>query len=427
MRVLFVNTSMPPVPYGTGHQVHNWGNIQALQLLGHEVFLVMLSRYGEDSETKIKEANHANENLKLCTAIELPEQRNKSLNSLSIPLILKELSKPFLGKVPYFIQNHQFVCSELERLITDIKAELIWYEDFYVAVFDNWINRNIPAIYNSHDNQAKLYKQKNLNRNDYSKRFGSKIRRLIHKNRHNILEKSEFITQRRCNLMFTGNSDDAVLSQSRGVKAILRKVPIIGANEELLNKRKNHINNKIKKSKLKLVHLGFLNGGFTAKSLIWFLDNIWPSLLRESKDINVELHIIGGGKPSEELLNKFAQPDIIYRGYVEDLWKEFVDTFAMLIPGQVSTGIRIRVPVAFSMMVPVIGNKVSFHGMPDAKDGKTVLYAENAVEYSSAIRSFIESTSVYEAMCKDVRRAYEDSFSIKAASVQIQQAISTLK
>jgi hypothetical protein len=424
MRVLFVNTSMAPIPSNTGHQVHNWGNIQALQLIGHEVFLVMLSTYGENIRTKIEDANRASKNLQLCTAIEVPKQRNKSLNSLSPFLIFQELTELLFKKESYFVQNHQLVCSELEKLIESTEADLIWYEDFYVAVFDKWIKRKIPAVYNSHDNQAKLYKQKNLKNSTPANRIGTRIRRLIYIYRWKVLQKSEFRVQRRCNVMFTGNSDDAALSKSRGVNAILRRIPIRGANQEFLDKRKIFISKgKVQKNSLKLLHLGTMKGSFTSKSLLWFLDHIWENLLRELSDFDVELHIIGSGKPSDELIKNFKQPNIIYRGYVENLWEEFVDTFVMLVPGQISTGTRIRVPVAFSMMVPVIGNKVSFHGMPDAKDGETVLYAENIIEYSDSIKRLWEDTFFYKSICHNVRHVYDKNFSIKATSLDIQREI----
>jgi hypothetical protein len=427
MRVLFVNTSMAPIPSNTGHQVHNWGNIQALQLIGHEVFLVMLSTYGEDIITKIEDANRASKNLQLCTAIEVPKQRNKSLNSLSPFLLFQEFTELLFKKESYFVQNHQLVCSELENLIESTEADLIWYEDFYVAVFDKWIKRKIPAVYNSHDNQAKLYKQKNLKNSTPSNRIGTRIRRLIYIYRWKVLEKSEIRAQRRCNVMFTGNSDDAVLSKSRGVNAILRRIPIMGANQEYLDKRELFINkSKVQRNSLKLLHLGTLQGGFTSRSLLWFLDHIWENLLEELNNYNIELHIVGSGIPSEELLKTFNQSNIIYRGYVDNLWEEFVDTFAMLIPGQISTGTRIRVPVAFSMMIPIIGNKVSFDGMPNAKNGETVLYAENAVEYSESIKRLKEETVFYKSICHNVRHVYDENFSIKATSLDIQREISKL-
>ena len=427
MRILFVSPSSPPVPYGTGLQVHNWGNIQALQLLGHEVFLVMLSKYGEDKETIIIEASDANKELRLCTTIEIPKQNKRSLNSLSLLLILKELTESLIKKESYIVPNYHSVCSDLEQIILDTKAEIVWYEDFYVAVFDRWINRKIPAIYNSHDNQARLYKQKNLSGNHSNKRIGSKIRKIIYQNWHRTLEKSEFRIQRRCDIMLTGNSEDAALSKLHNVNAITRKVPVVGANNELLDKRKNWINiGLIQKKKVKLIHLGALHGSFTSKSLLWFLCDIWKDILRKFKDIDIELHIIGSGSPSEELLKQIDQKNIIYRGFVENLMEEFIDTFAMVIPGQISTGIRIRLPVSFSMMVPVIGNELSFHGMLDAKDGETVLYAENEDEYSSAIEKLMDNTSYYKSMCQNGRSVYDDNFSIKAASVDIQRSLSNL-
>tara|TARA_B100002052_G_C15831113_1_gene575400 strand:- start:61 stop:1347 length:1287 start_codon:yes stop_codon:yes gene_type:complete len=426
MKILFINPSSPPVPYGTGLQVHNWGNIQALQLNGHEIFLVMLSTDIQNKKEKIKQAKLENKNLKLCTVVEIPRQQIRSLNSLSLSLIFKEFTESQKAKESYFINNDQSVSRKLEDLIIQSKAELIWYEDFYVALYDNWISRNIPAVYNSHNNQSNLYKQKYLNDNQYGKTLGGRIRRIIIQNRYKQLMKFEFKVQRKCNIMFTGNSDDADLSRSKTINAVLRKVPVIGADNEMLIKRKNYLNSLKKNNhKIKLVHLGALNGSFTSQSLLWFLSDVWKVFLEKINIIDIELHIIGGGQPSDELLKQINQPNIVYRGYVDNIWIELIDAFAMLIPGQIFTGVRIRMPVSFSMMVPVIGNKISFQGMSDAKDRESVLYAENPSQYLEAIKALYDNYSFYKKICQNSKEIYDKNYSIDAASADIKRAFSS--
>jgi len=427
MRVLIVNPSSPPIPGKDGLQVHNWGNIRILQMLGHEVYLVMLIKQGENGKIKVKEATEAIPGLKMCVCVEIKEHAAQSLSSLTPMLILKELIKPWLRKVALFVPDHEHVCLAIEKLIQDVNVELVWYEDFYVAVFDNWIRRSIPAVYNSHDNQANIYKQNNLLLNRELKRFGNKIRKAIYQNRHKALVKAEFTTQKRCDLMFTGNRVDAELSKAHGINAVNRRVPVIGPDKAILKARRKFITNfNIKSDTVKLMHLGSFNGSFTPISLMWFLDEVWPSFLKEFNNYKIELHIIGAAEPPADLLRRFDQPKVIYRGFVEDLWKEFINTFVLLIPGKISTGIRIRVPTAFSIMVPVIGNEISFRGMTDVVDGATALFAETDVDYTNAMKKFINSNIFYKSMCEELRETYNSNFSLESASEDIRKAIKTL-
>ena len=55
-----------------------------------------------------------------------------------------------------------------------------------------------------------------------------------------------------------------------GVNAVLRKIPVVGAKNNFLEKRKSFLENKISKKKFKMIHLGGLSGSFTSSSLLWF-------------------------------------------------------------------------------------------------------------------------------------------------------------
>ena len=59
MRILFINTSDPPLPFGTGHQVHNWGNIISLIKLGYKVDLVIMSQNDSKTLDNIRQAKNS--------------------------------------------------------------------------------------------------------------------------------------------------------------------------------------------------------------------------------------------------------------------------------------------------------------------------------------------------------------------------------
>ena len=62
----------------------------------------------------------------------------------------------------------------------------------------------------------------------------------------------------------------------------------------------------------------------------------WRELLSKFKDYEIELHIIGSGVPSKELLKQFDQTNIIYRGFVENLMEDKVKLhFKDIVKGNV--------------------------------------------------------------------------------------------
>ena len=364
MKILFISPSSPPVPYGTGLQVHNWGNIKILQLLGHEIYLVMLKNKNMDSKSIIEKVNESNDNLKLCRVLNGSDFNYKSLNSLSLEAVFSEILGFFFKGYFYNFPVSQKLVSSLDKIIKNSKIDMIWYEDYYVAVYDEFLKRTVPAVYNSHDVQAELIKKKYLDQLKNFSSIGSILRKLIHFSRYNALKASEVKIKKKCDIMFSGNYLNIKDAKLKHINAIYKRVPIQGPDRNYLSKRKDWINNiKIPKKKVKLIHVGALHGSFTSRSLLWFFETIWDDFLKGIDNKSLELHIIGGGTPSDKLNKFFNHPQVIYRGYVKDLWKEFINTFAMLIPGVLHTGIRVRLPVAFSMMIPIIGNEISFYGM----------------------------------------------------------------
>ena len=138
---------------------------------------------------------------------------------------------------------------------------------------------------------------------------------------------------------------------------------------------------------------------------------------------NLELHIIGGGKPSPELKESFNKPNVLYRGYVDNIWDELVDSFFVVVPGKLITGVRIRVPTIFSMMVPAIGNKVSFDGMFKNNKMQGALFAENNHQFSKNIKMMADDHDYYLRICKDAMAFYLNNHSLNKAAKDIDNII----
>ncbi len=427
MKILFINTSPVPIPKDTGHQIQNWGNIQSLLKLGHKVHLVILSDCEEDDNIKFKQVKTYLSDVDTCNIIRLSKKKIYSLNSLSLKKIIKEMAKLTFHSSKYFSsRNYRFVSNQIQSLIKKYDINLLWYEDFYVAIYDNWVDRIIPAVYDMHDNQSKSFLNKNKPYiNNLSNRLGGVLRKFIINKRFEALERTELKTQRRFDVVLSGNSSDVKNLKSNDINSYLRNIPITGGDKKFLKKRKEFLSGgKYKNKKLKIMHLGNLEGGFTSRSLAWFLDEVWEELVKKLNNYDLELHVIGGGNPSPELIKNLNKTKVLYRGYVDNLWKEFIDTFVMLIPGKIITGVRIRVPSCFSMMVPAIGNRNSFHGMFKKGQEEGVFFAEHLEGYASKIELLAGDNELYLKTCERSLSYYKNNFSIDAASIEIDNAIS---
>mgnify|MGYP003682057119 CR=1 FL=1 len=425
MNILFISTGGPPIPYGTGHQVHNSGNIECLIQLGHQVDVIILSKSIEKLKTDNFKTKKYHPKLNSCKTIILNNRKSLSLNTLKLYNIFIELIKLYFYPIQYFIsKNFESVCKEINYVIINNKIDIIWYEDFYVGVYDFLLKKNVHVIYNMHDNQANAYKNRNRSYFNNKNSFSNILRRLIVNARYQALKRTELKLQKRSKVVLSGSSTDVKHLKGRGVNSILRKIYIKGGPELSLKKRENFIKNNIfNEKKLKIIHIGGIDGSFTSVSLLWFMNQVWPKLLKDLNIYNLELHIIGGGKPSPELKKSFDKPNVLYRGYVDNIWDELVDSFFVVVPGKLITGVRIRVPTIFSMMVPAIGNRVSFDGMFKNKKLQGALFAENSHQYSKNIKMMADDHDYYLKICKDAMAFYLNNHSLNEAAKEINDIL----
>ena len=119
--------------------------------------------------------------------------------------------------------DHKSGSRKISQLIKHNQTDIIWYEDFYVGIYDHIIHRKIPAIYNLHDNQAQAFKNNNLDYFKIKNNLSRFIRYFIVSVRFFVLKKIEIATQKRCNVVFSGNSEDVKFYRKMGVNAVLRK------------------------------------------------------------------------------------------------------------------------------------------------------------------------------------------------------------
>ena len=95
----------------------------------------------------------------------------------------------------------------------------------------------------------------------------------------------------------------------------------------------------------------------------------------------------------------------------------------MIVPGKIQTGVRIRVPTSLSMMVPVVGNKISFSGM---KASNAINFVESASDYSNFFKNYFNNLKLYKNLCEDALLAYKQDYSFESASLDIKKVVENI-
>lgn len=113
----------------------------------------------------------------------------------------------------------------------------------------------------------------------------------------------------------------------------------------------------------------------------WFLENCWHKL--KSIDSEYKLQIIGNWEKVFVQEIKKNYPNIIFKGFVEDLSSTIQNTI-MIVPITVGSGIRMKILEACVNGVPVISTSVGAEGLP-LIDGEDCLIANTPENFINSI------------------------------------------
>ena len=136
----------------------------------------------------------------------------------------------------------------------------------------------------------------------------------------------------------------------------------------------------------RLLFIGSLNYSPNSEGIIWFIDNVMPSLV--ARFDGIELMVVGHSPP-KRLVEK-ASRNINVKGYVGDVTDVYIKASVAVVPLFAGGGTRLKILEAFSLGAPVVSTSIGAEGIL-AIDGKHLCVAENAEEFVAAISQILVS------------------------------------
>lgn len=157
-----------------------------------------------------------------------------------------------------------------------------------------------------------------------------------------------------------------------------------------------------------IVFYGALGRQENYKSVIWFIENVFPLL----EKYDVRFVVIGGGVSDE--LRKYSNDRIIFEGFVENLEPYFSSALCLAAPLVLGAGIKIKVLEAMSSGLPVITNDIGIEGV-GATDGVNFIYAKEPQEYVDAIVSLLNDEAKGEMLSSNARKFMLENYNMETS------------
>lgn len=187
-------------------------------------------------------------------------------------------------------------------------------------------------------------------------------------------------------------------------KQLRRYDTIIVQNEKDYNLIKNEILNikilkpffnkirckNIEKNTKNIAFLGAMNRLENEEAIIWFLENVWNSIVNE----NIFLYIIGAN-PREKLNMKVKNyKNVILTGFVEDLDDIISRIDIGIVPLKKGAGIKVKTLELLYAEKPVVSTKIGIEGIK-VENGKGYLEAETSEEFIKYLNQLLKDEKKY--------------------------------
>jgi polysaccharide biosynthesis protein PslH len=149
----------------------------------------------------------------------------------------------------------------------------------------------------------------------------------------------------------------------------------------------------------------------------WFLDEVFPLVLRIAPDAVVT---IAGMSPGKDIRSR-ANQNILVPGFIENLQERIAETQVLAIPLRIGGGMRIKMLEFFAYGKPVVSTGIGAEGNT-ATAGRHYLKADTAEEFADAILALFEAKQKREQLGDSARVFVEENYSWNSIAAQFEAA-----
>lgn len=175
--------------------------------------------------------------------------------------------------------------------------------------------------------------------------------------------------------------------------------------------------------KCHVLFVGTLDYEPNAIGLMWFLEHVWPRVLRASVQVP-RLDIVGANPP--ETVQTFDGRDgIKVHGRVERLEPYYARADVAIAPILTGGGTRIKILEAFAQHRPVVSTTIGCEGIP-ARDGEHLLIADAPATFADALLSMAREPGLRARLADAAYALVRQRFERQTIQDELAQWLQTL-
>jgi glycosyltransferase involved in cell wall biosynthesis len=179
--------------------------------------------------------------------------------------------------------------------------------------------------------------------------------------------------------------------------------------------------------KPRFLFCGTLSGLGSRSAIYYLLNSLYPELLRRWGRGGFQILVTGTRSlPDWAMASIREKPEVLFEGFVEDLYERMDRCHAAIVPIDVPVGNRSRIVSAMGYGLLVIAHPNTAMGNPDLVSGETCLLADSPGEFARQMAKAYEDRALAERIQRSARAAYERSFEPRRAAAMLIDEVRAL-
>jgi Glycosyltransferase len=293
----------------------------------------------------------------------------------------------------------------LKNILRDGSIDTVLIENSSDIILSSYIRKLSPKtriIYEAHNVDSDLaYK-------DY------KLGKLKYKHYKKVLS-FESTLHKTCDGVVCMSSDDReILNRLNNGKVPFKiNTTTIPLPKRLAN------NGALEPGNRKIMYCGSLDYYPNYEGLSWFYANVWPFL---KKNIDLELIVVGSGKPDKSLEPLKHDSCIKLVGRVPDVWDYYNMASVVIVPLLSGSGIRLKILEAMAMGVPIVSTSKGAEGITYTRN-HDILINDQPEGFALDVVSLIHDVEKRKTLAANARSLMETKYNWEQTGRELKDFI----
>ncbi len=325
---------------------------------------------------------------------------NTSINLFNATLNL------LFSRLPYNIERFidKSFSQKLSGIITTNRFDLIQIEGLYLFPYIKVIKRltSTPIVYRSHNIEHEIWQRISNNEKRWVK---AQYLKLLSRR----IRKIELKLTKHVSALVSISKRDEQWFKDNGFKRPSISIPS-GFTKPESNDITSLANND-------LCYLGSLDWIPNQEGLIWFLDQVWPTVLKEYPSI--KFHVAGRNTPSSIAERLKKEASVIFHGEVDSAQNYLKNYSIVVVPILSGSGMRVKIVEGMMLGKAIITSAIGLEGI-EAANGEQVIIADKPNDFAKAIIEIIRRPNLKASIAEKARIFAMENFDNLALTKKLE-------